>query len=283
MAATIEDAGFDVWLSDHIVLMDASRSRYPFSDDGRFFLDPNADWYDFLATAGYVAGVTAKAEIAVGVCVPALRHPLELAKQLATVDRLSAGRLRFGVGAGWWAEEFLALAVPFEARGARLDAVLDVLRGAWSGRPAPGRYGPYEIPAGVRCYPTPTRRIPIYVGGTSQAALRRLVERGDGWLGMAPQGRMDPEVIVDIRTRILDLCDQRRRDPGEIDLALRLGVPKRMLGTSDLVDRLVKLRGAGVERFVLDIGWRDLPDARARLAVLREALDTAAAVHPSPR
>jgi probable F420-dependent oxidoreductase len=280
MAALIEEAGFDIWLSDHLVLIEGAASRYPFSEDGQFFQEADDDWYEFVATAAYLAGVTAKAELAVGVCIPALRQPVELAKQLATLDRLSAGRLRFGVGTGWLAEEFLALGVPFQARGARLDAVLDVLNAVWSGRPPRGQYGPYEIPAGVCCYPTPKRPIPIYVGGTSNAAVRRVVDRGDAWLGMAPGGRIEPEIILDVEQRIAELCEQRDRDPTEIELAFRMGVPKQLLGTSELVERFAQLRRVGVQRFVLDIGWRDLPDARGRLLSLREALDAAAVELP---
>lgn len=276
MAAAIEEAGFDVWLSDHVVLIEEPRSRYPFSDDGEFFVAPREDWYEFVATAAYVAGVTTTADVCVGVCIAALRHPLELAKQLATLDRLSRGRLRFGAGTGWLTEEFAALGVPSDARGGRLDAVLDLLREAWSGHPSPGQYGPYEVPTGVRSHPTPSRRVPIYISGSSDASLRRVVTRGDGWLGMAPGGRIEPETVIWVRRRITELCRERGRDPDEIELALRIGVPGRSLGTSEIVERLKELRRAGIERFVADIGWKGLQDARNRLAALRAGMDAVA-------
>lgn len=275
MAAAIEEAGFDIWLSDHVVLVDRPSSRYPHRDDGQFVLDCKSDWYEFLVTAAYVAAVTQTAEIGVGVAVAALRHPIGLAKQLATLDKLSGGRLRFGVGAGWLEEEFAALGVPFEARGARLNASLDLLRAAWTGTPPQGTFGPYEVPAGVQCYPTPARQIPIYIGGDSKAAIRRVVERGDGWLAMAPAGKLDLSIIERVREDIARLCAEKGRDPAEIEIAMRMAISNKLLNSDDIVDQLRRIRDVGVQRLIADIGWRDLEDSTRRLEVLASAATAA--------
>lgn len=278
MALAIEQAGLDVWLSDHIVLVEPSESRYPFSEDGSFWLPADQDWYDFVSVAAYIAALTTKCEIGVGVAVAALRPPIELAKQVATIDRLSAGRFRLGVGAGWLAEEFEALGVPFKGRGARLDAALALMRQAWTGRPETGEYGPYAVPPNVHVFPTPTRRVPIYVGGESGPALRRIIEYGDGWLGEAAGGQIDEDKVAGIGEKLTELCRNKGRDPAEIELALRYGISRRALQGEALLDHLVDLRLAGVRRFVVDIAWRDLEDATSTLRSVRSVLDESAAI-----
>ncbi|MBZ4018174.1 LLM class F420-dependent oxidoreductase [Streptomyces purpurogeneiscleroticus] len=154
-------------------------------------------WYDPVATLAHLAAVTERVRLLSHVAVVGLRHPLLTAKQYATLDRLSEGRLILGVGAGHVQEEFEALGVDFERRGAVLDETVDALKTA---------LGPEEFPvfAGERFSfeglgqaprPVQTPRPPLWVGGSSPAAVRRAAERGDGWL---PQG------------------DRRDRLPGQI-------------------------------------------------------------------
>ncbi|AJT66437.1 TIGR03619 family F420-dependent LLM class oxidoreductase [Streptomyces chattanoogensis] len=144
-------------------------------------------WYDPVATLAYLAAVTERVRLLSHVAVVGLKHPLVSAKQYATLDRLSGGRLILGVGAGHVREEFEALGVEFGRRGAVLDESIDALKAA---------LGPEEFAEfkGVRCTfsglgqaprPVQTPRPPIWVGGSSPAAVRRAAERGDGWL---PQG-----------------------------------------------------------------------------------------------
>lgn len=264
MAALVEEAGFDsVWLSDHIVMPEGIRSRYPFSDDGVFFAKPEEDWLEWLTCAAYLAAATERVEIGVGVCVLPLREPLLLAKQVATLDRLSGGRAILGVGAGWMAEEFDALGVDFTTRGARMDEALQLLRRSWAGMPFPG----------VHSRPVPVRDpLPIYVGGDSPAALRRVAEYGDGWYGTASGGHMAAERIRDVRLGIARACERVERDPAEIEIALRVAVAGREIGTLELEERLRGYVAAGVGRLSFDIGWRDAAATRARLESLSETL-----------
>lgn len=275
MATLVEEAGFDsVWLSDHVVLVDDARSRYPFSADGGFFAEPGTEWLEWLTAAAFLAGVTSRVDIGVGVCVLPLRQPLLLAKQVATLDQLSGGRVLLGVGSGWLAEEFAALGADFAGRGRAMDGGLRLLRAAWTGEPEPGEYGPWTLPPGVHCKPRPVRgNVPIFIGGDSPAALRRVAMYANGWYGTAAGGDPGPESIVRVRSGIAEQCERYGRDPADIEIALRIAVSGRELDGDGLAGRLAAYADAGVTRLSFDIGWRNrraLPD---RLAALAAAVD----------
>ncbi|MEU3921575.1 LLM class F420-dependent oxidoreductase [Streptomyces sp. NPDC029004] len=151
-------------------------------------------WYDPVATLAFLAGITERVLLLSHVAVVGLRHPLVSAKQYATLDHLSGGRLILGVGAGHVQEEFEALGVDFAARGPVLDETIDALRAALGEEEFPEFAGERFSFSGLGQRPRPAqRRIPLWVGGSSPAAVRRAAVRGDGWL---PQG--DP------RTRLPD-------------------------------------------------------------------------------
>ncbi|MEH0634445.1 LLM class F420-dependent oxidoreductase [Streptomyces bottropensis] len=143
-------------------------------------------WYDPVATLAYLAAVTERVRLLSHVAVVGLRHPLLTAKQYATLDHLSGGRLILGVGAGHVREEFEALGVDFERRGAVLDECVDALRAALGPDEFPSHHGKLYDFEDLGQRPRPAQaRIPVWVGGSSPAAVRRAAVRGDGWL---PQG-----------------------------------------------------------------------------------------------
>lgn len=143
-------------------------------------------WYDPVATLSFLAGITERVLLLSHVAVVGLRHPLVTAKQYATLDHLSGGRLILGVGAGHVAEEFEALGVDFARRGAVLDETIDALRAALGEEEYPEFAGERFSFSGLGQRPRPVQpRIPVWVGGSSPAAVRRAALRGDGWL---PQG-----------------------------------------------------------------------------------------------
>ena len=143
-------------------------------------------WYDPVATLAHLAAVTGRARLLSHVAVVGLRHPLVTAKQYATLDHLSGGRLILGVGAGHVQEEFEALGVDFGRRGAVLDEVIDALRAALGPEEFPEHHGTYYDFAGLGQRPRPAQpHVPVWVGGSSPAAVRRAALKGDGWL---PQG-----------------------------------------------------------------------------------------------
>ncbi|MEU2338852.1 LLM class F420-dependent oxidoreductase [Streptomyces sp. NPDC006654] len=159
-------------------------------------------WYDPVATLAHLAAVTERVRLLSHVAVVALRHPLLSAKQYATLDHLSGGRLILGVGAGHVREEFEVLGVDFRRRGAVLDETIDALRAALGADEFPVHHGKFYDFEELGQRPRPAqRRIPVWVGGSSPAAVRRAALKGDGWL---PQG------------------DPRDRLPAQIDRLRRL-------------------------------------------------------------
>lgn len=162
-------------------------------------------WYDPVATLAHLAAVTERVQLLSHVAVVGLRHPLATAKQYATLDHLSGGRLILGVGAGHVTEEFAALGVDFARRGALLDETIDALRAALGPEEFPEFAGERYAFSGLGQRPRPAReRVPVWVGGSSPAAVRRAAVRGDGWL---PQG--DPR--RDLPSRIRKLRELRER------------------------------------------------------------------------
>lgn len=143
-------------------------------------------WYDPVATLAFLAAATERTLLLSHVAVVALRHPLLGAKQYATLDHLSGGRLILGVGAGHVREEFEVLGVDFERRGAVLDETLDALRAALGPEEYPEHHGKLFDFEGLGQRPRPAQEhVPVWVGGSSPAAVRRAALKGDGWL---PQG-----------------------------------------------------------------------------------------------
>jgi probable F420-dependent oxidoreductase len=175
IARAAEDAGLAyVAVCDHIAIPRAKAA------------DMGTTWYDTVATLGYLAAVTSTVGLVSHVAVPVYRHPLQTAKQWATLDALSGGRAILGVGAGHVEGEFAALGVDFAARGAVLDEAIDALRAAFAAEFSShhGATWSYDD-MGVRPRPVQAR-LPIWVGGSTPAAIRRAARRGDGWLPQGP-------------------------------------------------------------------------------------------------
>src|SRR5262249_32476621 len=121
-----------LWMGEHVVLFDRHASRYPYSTDGQFSLPPTVDWLDPFVALSFAAAVTRTIRLATGICLVPEHQPLSLAKQVASLDHLSGGCFVLGVGAGWLAEEFAALGVPFARRAQRMREYIAVMRRLWS-------------------------------------------------------------------------------------------------------------------------------------------------------
>jgi len=154
------------------------------------------EWWDTVATLGWLAGITREVRLLSHVYVPAYRHPLQVAKAFATLDVVSGGRVILGVGAGHVEDEFEVLGVPFAERGRLLDESIDALRAAFA-EDYPTLPGPRWPAADLGQHPRSVQEDgpPIWVGGSSKAAIRRAAERGDGWL---PQGPVTAEIVARI-------------------------------------------------------------------------------------
>jgi probable F420-dependent oxidoreductase len=179
VAQAAESAGFDsVWTGEHVVLPDP---RVPPSP-----APPQTPFLDPLVALAHLAGCTKRLRLATGIIILPQRNPVVLAKEVASLDVLSGGRALLGVGAGYLHQEFAALGIPFERRGARTDEYIDAMRALWA-EPRPAFAGEFVSFGGIDAQPRPVQQpgVPIVVGGTSPGALRRAVARGHGWYGFA--------------------------------------------------------------------------------------------------
>jgi probable F420-dependent oxidoreductase len=228
LAVEGEAMGFDyLTLSDHIVIPKDIHARYPYSDTGEFPAGGRGIWYEQLISAAYVAAKTSRLRFVTSVMVVPHRPPVLTAKMLATIDLLSGGRLTIGVGAGWMREEFEALgAPPFAERGAVTDEYLAAFRELWT-KDAPHFEGRYVRFSDVVMSPKPvqTPHPPLWIGGESPAALRRVARLGDGWypIGTNPQHPLD--TLSRMRTgieRMRRLVAEAGRDPAQIAIAYRI-------------------------------------------------------------
>ncbi len=180
-----EEVGCDsLFFADHIVFPAAKRAPYPYAGSGAYPWDnEHTQLPEPLALMAFLAGVTHSLRFGTAVLVLPQRHPMLLAKQLATVDVLSGGRAELGIGAGWLADEFDALGYSFANRGARTDEYIDVMRELWA-NPVASFAGPTVTFDRVQLTTHPRQHggIPIIVGGHSPPALRRAGQRGDAFL-----------------------------------------------------------------------------------------------------
>lgn len=275
IAQTIEELGLDsAWVTDHVMLPERYDSRYPYAADGSFFLPEGGHWYEALTTLAHLSGATERIGLGIGVCVLPLRDPRLFSQQIATLDRLSGGRAVLGVGAGWLTEEFAALEVPSERRGARLEAAIEVMRACWTGAPQSGSYGPYTLPDGFMARPTPVQeRLPILLAGGGERSLRRIVTHGDGWYGAIGAGtQTSADEIASVVRRLGELCAEHGRDPAALTHGLRLAPASRELGSDELSERLHALVEVGIGLLTIDFGWPSLAKGRERLERLGPAV-----------
>ena len=183
VAQFIESLGFSsLWLGDHIVIPKTIEASYPYTSDGSIGFHPATPWPDPFIMLTAIAMATRSLRLATGITVLPYRNPIQVAKSVATLDQIARGRFLFGVGVGWLAEEYAALNVPFEDRGARANEYLEIIIAMWKDKIADfkGRY--YTIPD-LHINPQPYQKPhpPIIVGGQSGRAFKRIVAFGDGW------------------------------------------------------------------------------------------------------
>ncbi|MFE0726671.1 TIGR03619 family F420-dependent LLM class oxidoreductase [Streptomyces antibioticus] len=192
-------------------------------------------WYDPVATLAHLAAVTERVRLLAHVAVVGLRHPLLTAKQYATLDHLSDGRLILGVGAGHVREEFEVLGVDFERRGAVLDETIDALRAALGPEEYPAHHGKRFDFEGLGQRPRPAQdRVPLWVGGSSPAAVRRAALKGDGWLPQGdPRNRL-PAQIERLRRLREDAGITRPLTVGALTEPLYVGTPAWDVGRRTL-------------------------------------------------
>jgi probable F420-dependent oxidoreductase len=183
VARFAEDLGYhSVFVADHVVMPRKLGSKYPYSRDGGFPYDPDQNWLDPMVALGYLAGRTTTIRLGTSITVVPMRHPIITAKQIATADHLSGGRVIFGVGVGWMAEEFALLGASFHDRGRRMDEYLRLMKTLWTEK-NPTFAGQYFQVSDCAITPQPAQKphVPLWVGGDSPVALRRAARLGDAW------------------------------------------------------------------------------------------------------
>jgi probable F420-dependent oxidoreductase len=236
VARAAEDAGFEsVWTAEHVVLPDPQVPPSPVPADTPF-LDP-------AVALAHVAAHTRTIRLATGIIILPQRNPVVLAKEMASVDVLSGGRLIFGIGAGYLQPEFEAIGAPFEDRGARTDEYIEAIRALWT-QPAPRFEGRFVSFGGINAQPRPVQKPhpPIVIGGASPPALRRTVRQGNGWYGFALDLDATASCVAGLRE-----AQRRVERPAELG-ALEISVTPSVPVDPDTVRRFQDL---GVERLVL--------------------------------
>lgn len=262
VASTADDCGFaTLWVGEHVVMVDRPASRYPYSDDGVIAVPAQADWLDPMIALSFAAAASSRIGLATGVLLLPEHNPVVVAKQAASLDRLSGGRLTLGVGVGWSREEFAALSVPFARRGARTAEYAAAMRTVWRDDVA-SFDGDFVRFDSIRVNPKPARdrRIPIVLGGNSDSALGRAAAWGDGWYGFNIDG------LEAVRGRVAEL-ERLCADSGRDRAQLRLSVALRDPSVADVG----VLTDLGIDELVLVESPPDRPEAAAEwVAALAE-------------
>ncbi len=240
-ARRAENIGLDsIWMGEHVVLFDETEFPYPGSRDGKIPVPEGGGMLDTVATFGYLAACTQTLRFGTGITLIPQRNPVYTAKEFATLDWLTGGRIDLGIGVGWCKEEVIACGYTFEDRGKRCDEILEMMQLLWT-EPVAEYHGEFHDLPPCRMDPKPVQKphIPIIVGGHSRAGFRRAAKYGSGWYGF----QLDVPGTADV-CQALDaaLAEQgRSRDGFELVITPTFNVTADMIrGYEDLgVDRLI--------------------------------------------
>jgi probable F420-dependent oxidoreductase len=267
-AAAAEEGGFaSIWVGEHVVFFDEYESKYPYSDDGKVGLPPDSGMLGLFETITFLAGVTSSIRLGTAVCLVPQRNPVYTAKSVATADWLSNGRLDFGVGIGWLREEFEALNEPFERRAARTREYLEVMQRLWTDEVST-HDGEFFTLRDARMFPKPVQqpRPPIYFGGETDPALRRVADLGDGWHGFNHL----PDSAGESVQRLEKMLAERGRSITDVDVTV--GTYMQPVGP----EHLAQYRDVGVDQIVLPSFAFDADGAREAIGQLSDQFVTAA-------
>ena len=253
-----ETAGFEsVWGGEHVILPTKFDSKYPYTPDGKIPAEPETPSPDPLIWLAYVAAAAPTLRLGTCILIVPQRNPVILAKELATLDRLSGGRVELGLGVGWLKEEFDALGVEWSRRGARNDEYVEAMRKLWAG-PHAEYHGEFVDFPQVTCSPRPVNGdIPVLVGGDSDAAIRRAVRIADGFF----PGEGDAEQLAALITRLRQAAETADRDPDSIEINAMFGSQ-----IADPVAGVEQMKALGVGRIMVPAFFFAGPDGMDRLS-----------------
>ena len=232
-----------LWTVEHVLVPAGYQSPYPYSPTGKMPGPDDADIPDPLIWLTYVAASTSTIRLGTGILILPQRNPIVVAKEIATLDRLSGGRVELGIGVGWLEEEFDALGIPFADRGKRTDDNVAVLRALWADGEA-SHASEYTTFSGAYSRPRPTQaHVPIHIGGHSKAAARRAGRIGDGFF----PGKGSHEELAELITVMRASAVEHGRDPDAIEVSAG---GDGALGSGAL-DEVKKLADLGVSRVII--------------------------------
>ncbi len=245
----VEAAGFDsVWTVEHVLVPATYESTYPYARSGKMPGGDTSAIPDPLIWLAYVAATTETLLLGTGILILPQRNPAVVAKEAASLDRLSGGRLRLGIGVGWLEEEFDALGVPFAGRGKRTDAYVAAMRALWTGEEVSLDDG-YQQWDRVIGLPRPTNgTIPIVVGGHTEAAARRAGRLGDGFF----PGKGSPDQPAHLFEVMAQAATDAGRDPATIELT----AGARDVTGSDPMGAVEEMAAIDVDRVIIPpLAW----------------------------
>lgn len=281
LAHMAQELAFEaIWVSDHVFIPYEYEPNYPYSATGRLGLSATDHIFDPLTTLTFLAGQVSTPRLGISVLIIPYRNPIITAKMLVTLDVLSGGRVILGAGVGWMPEEFAALGASYEHRGAVTDEYIQIFRELCTAD-KPSFEGKHYTIANLGFYPKPIQKPapPVWIGGYSQAALRRAVRLGDGW----HPSNLPPATLAEKAAVLRQLCAEAGRDPATLSISTRVnnvafgetgdttGRPSPLSGTpQQMIDAIKRYEDAGVHHIVLGIRGRD---TEAMLATARRFVD----------
>jgi probable F420-dependent oxidoreductase len=234
-----EEAGFEsAWTVEHTVVPEGYQSAYPYSDDGKMAGgQDDVPLPDPLIWMAYAAAATKRIKLATGIMILPQHNPVVAAKQIATLDHMSGGRVLLGIGVGWMREEFDAIGTPFDDRGPRTDDYVGAMRALW-GQEKASYHGDFASFDNIYCRPQPVNgSVPIIVGGHSRPAARRAGRLGDGFF---PARGAPADLIAIARESAVE----HGRDPNALEVTTSL---------PDDLDDIPAMAAAGVSRLLVPV------------------------------
>ena len=257
-ARAAEEAGFEsIWTVEHVVVPSDYQSAYPYSPTGKMPGNEDMPIPDPLIWLAYVAAATSRINLATGILILPQRNPVVLAKELATLDHLSRGRMLLGIGVGWLEEEFDAIGVPFAERGKRTDEYVAAMRALWSQEKAT-YHGDFVHFDDCIMRPRPVGSMPVHVGGHTDIAARRAGRLGDGYF----PGKGTHEELA----RTFDIVRTTAREHGRDPDAIEMTTAGNGVVGSGALDELKALADLGVARVIVPafLFYRDTEASLAR-------------------
>lgn len=282
---TAEELGFaSVMVADHILVPAAIDSQYPYTVKGNFL--SKAECMEQLTLMAFVAAASESLRIVSSVMIAPHRNPILTAKSLATTDVLSEGRVTVGVGVGWMAEEFEALDAPdFKRRGASTDEFINIWKTLWTGEAVSYKGEFYQFD-NIYCQPRPVQRPhpPIWIGGHSNPALRRVAKHANGWhpVGATAASPLPPSEMREKLAKLKDLTEAEGRDFDQIEISYKApyydggqppeGETRRLFtgGGQAALDDIAEMAEIGVHELVFDFRGETIDGSLAAMRSFAE-------------